>query len=154
MIKQENVPGAAVDMVIVDLLAGRGGHAGRNRQPVQLYRIGDLAEEFDLTLRTLRFYEDKGLLSPRRAGVTRLYDHNDHARLRLIVFGRRIGFTLREVGQLIGVWEDGAADTAQADALRNRFREKLVDLEKKKDAIDRSVEELRTVLARMEMQPV
>ncbi len=82
-------------------------------------------------MRTLRFMKTRGC-SVRAAGVTRLYDQNDHARLRLIVFGRRIGFTLREVGQLIGVWEDGAADTAQADALRDRFREKLVDLERRR----------------------
>ncbi|HHV70678.1 MAG TPA: MerR family transcriptional regulator, partial [Ochrobactrum intermedium] len=91
MSKRSNAPEQAADVAIADLLTGAGGNARRENQTGgQLYRIGDLAEEFDLTLRALRFYEDKGLLSPRRAGVTRLYDNKDHTRLRLVLFGRRI----------------------------------------------------------------
>ncbi|MFK0683627.1 MerR family transcriptional regulator [Ochrobactrum sp. BD67] len=149
MSKQKNAPGQTVDIAIADLLTGTSGNARRENQSGQLYRIGDLAEEFDLTLRALRFYEDKGLLNPRRAGITRLYDYKDHTRLRLILFGRRIGFTLSEMGQLISVWEKGTADQAEAESLRKRFKEKLSKLEKKKDEIDRSVEELCAVLARM-----
>lgn len=149
MSKQKNAPGQTVDIAIADLLTGTSGNARRENPSGQLYRIGDLAEEFDLTLRALRFYEDKGLLNPRRAGITRLYDYKDHTRLRLILFGRRIGFTLSEMGQLISVWEKGTADQAEAESLRKRFKDKLSKLEKKKDEIDRSVEELRAVLARM-----
>src|SRR5690606_875149 len=154
MSKRSNAPEQA-DMAIADLLTGAGGNARRENQTGgQLYRIGDLAEEFDLTLRALRFYEDKGLLNPRRAGVTRLYDYNDHTRLRLILFGRRIGFTLGEMGQLITVWENGPGDRADVEILRKRFKEKLVGLEKKKDEINRSVEELRAVLTQMGKVPV
>lgn len=151
MSKQTNAPGQVADIAIADLLTGASGNARReNQSGTQLYRIGDLAEEFDLTLRALRFYEDKGLLNPRRAGVTRLYDYNDHTRLRLILFGRRIGFTLSEMGQLISVWENGTTAPAETEGLRTRFKEKLLELEMKKDEIDRSVEELRAILARME----
>ncbi|MCH4542695.1 MULTISPECIES: MerR family transcriptional regulator [Brucella/Ochrobactrum group] len=150
MIKQTNAPGQVADIAIADLLTGASGNARKeNQSGGQLYRIGDLAEEFDLTLRALRFYEDKGLLNPRRAGVTRLYDYNDHTRLRLILFGRRIGFTLSEMGQLIDVWEKGTTEAAEIEKLRKRFKQKLIELEKKKDEVDRSVEELRAILARM-----
>lgn len=84
--------------------------------------------------------------------MTRLYDYNDHTRLRLILFGRRIGFTLSEMGQLISVWENETRDAVEVEKLRKRFKEKLVELEKKKDEVDRSVEELRTILARMGRQ--
>ncbi|WP_428839575.1 MerR family transcriptional regulator [Brucella oryzae] len=155
MSKYKNMAGHAAGIAIADLLSGGGGHTERETQSGgPLYRIGDLAEEFDLTLRALRFYEDRGLLNPRRAGVTRLYDYNDHTRLRLILFGRRIGFTLSEMGQLIGVWERDIAEPAEIDNLRKRFKEKLIELEKKKDEVDRSVEELRTILARMGKAPV
>lgn len=151
MIKETNAPGQAADVAIADLLTGAGGHVRRESPwDDRLYRIGDLAEEFGLTLRALRFYEDKGLLHPRRAGVTRLYDEDDHTRLRLVLFGRRIGFTLSEMGHLIRVWENGPGDAADVEILRKRFTEKLARLEKKKDEIDRSVEELRAVLARMD----
>ncbi len=59
------------------------------------YRIGDLAAEFDVTLRTLRFYEDKGLLRPTRNGVTRIYSKRDRARLKLILLGKRLAATGR-----------------------------------------------------------
>jgi DNA-binding transcriptional MerR regulator len=155
MSKQTNAPRLVADIAIADLLTGASGHIRKDSHSGgQLYRIGDLAEEFDLTLRALRFYEDKGLLNPRRAGVTRLYDYNDHTRLRLILFGRRIGFTLGEMGQLISVWEKGIGDSVEVEKLSKRFKEKLVELEKKKDEVDRSVEELRTILARMGRSPL
>ena len=148
MSEQKKTSAKAADIAIADLLTGANGRMRQESQPAnRLYRIGDIAEEFDLTLRALRFYEDKGLLNPRRAGLTRLYDYDDHIRLRLILFGRRIGFTLSEMGQLISVWENGVG--ADVEILRKRFKEKLDGLEKKKDEIDSSVEELRAVLAQM-----
>jgi len=70
------------------------------------------------------------------------------------LFGRRIGFTLGEMGQLISVWENGIADPAEIERLRKRFKEKLHELEKKKSEIDRSVDELRAILARMAQTPI
>lgn len=63
-------------------------------------RIGEMAKMFNVTLRTLRFYEDKGLLSPKRDGSTRLYTRRDRARLKLILLGRKVGFSLRDVKQI------------------------------------------------------
>ncbi|ABQ62399.1 MULTISPECIES: MerR family transcriptional regulator [Brucella] len=141
-------------MTIADFLVGDGmkaKHEGETNGP--FFRIGDLAQEFGLTLRALRFYEDKGLLRPRRAGVTRLYNLNDYARLRLVIFGRRIGFTLGEISELIGLWEQGLADPGQLSALRQSFIAKLTELEKKKVEIDDTIDELRTVLGRLSSLP-
>src|ERR671929_1496623 len=61
------------------------------------FSIGDLAREFGVTLRALRFYEDKGLLTPRRIGQTRLYSRRDRARLKLVLMGKKVGFSLLEI---------------------------------------------------------
>ncbi|ENT43128.1 hypothetical protein B969_02742 [Brucella suis F5/05-4] len=93
------------------------------------------------------------MLRPRRAGVTRLYNLNDYARLRLVIFGRRIGFTLGEISELIGLWEQGLADPGQLSALRQSFIAKLTELEKKKVEIDDTIDELRTVLGGLSSLP-
>ncbi|MBJ6135344.1 MerR family DNA-binding transcriptional regulator [Ochrobactrum sp. Q0168] len=137
-------------VTIAELLTGSSLKVGEdNQQRGPLFRIGDLAHEFGLSLRALRFYEDKGLLSPRRAGVTRLYDREDHTRLRLILFGRQIGFTLAETKQLIDLWKEGASDLSQLNDLRATLSAKLAELEKKKLEIDRSIEELKALLKRL-----
>jgi DNA-binding transcriptional MerR regulator len=146
-----NMSETAIEPVtIAELLTGSSLKVREeNQQRSQLFRIGDLAHEFGLSLRALRFYEDKGLLSPRRAGVTRLYDREDHTRLRLILFGRQIGFTLAETKQLIDLWKEGASDLSQLDDLRATLSGKLGELEKKKHEIDRSIEELKALLRRL-----
>ena len=137
-------------VTIAELLTGSSLKVREdNQQRGPLFRIGDLAHEFGLSLRALRFYEDKGLLSPRRAGVTRLYDREDHTRLRLILFGRQIGFTLAETKQLIDLWKEGASDLSQLNDLRATLSAKLAELEKKKLEIDRSIEELKALLKRL-----
>ncbi len=143
MSEKTQSPGA-----IADLLSGEQARRGGGAKTA-LYRIGDLAAEFGLTLRSLRFYEDKGLLRPRRAGVTRLYDADDHARLRLIVFGRAIGFTLGEISRLIEFWEKGGLNATAFKALRLKLAARLTELEARRLEIDRTIEELRAVLSRM-----
>ena len=66
------------------------------------FTIGDLAREFGVTLRTLRFYEDRGLLSPLREGMLRLYDGRDRTRLQIILKGKQLGFTLSEIRDMVG----------------------------------------------------
>eukprot|EP01037_Dinobryon_pediforme_P007013 gene7012-7082_t len=66
------------------------------------FTIGDLAREFGVTLRTLRFYEDRGLLSPVREGMLRLYDGRDRTRLQIILKGKQLGFTLAEIRDMVG----------------------------------------------------
>ncbi|WP_169567355.1 MerR family transcriptional regulator [Sneathiella limimaris] len=69
------------------------------------YSITDLAEEFEVTSRTIRFYEDKGLISPFREGLTRVYSRGDRARLKLILRGRRLGFSLQEIKKMIDLYD-------------------------------------------------
>ncbi len=71
------------------------------------YTISQLAREFEVTPRALRFYEDKGLLTPRRDGMNRVYSHRDRARLQLILRGKRVGFSLAEIREMIDLYDVG-----------------------------------------------
>src|SRR5688500_20190168 len=70
------------------------------------WSIGELAEEFDTTLRTIRFYEDRGLLAPERQGTTRVFHARDRVRLQLILRGKRLGFTLDEIAHVINMYDE------------------------------------------------
>ncbi|RUU57431.1 MerR family DNA-binding transcriptional regulator, partial [Mesorhizobium sp. M7A.T.Ca.TU.009.01.1.1] len=78
-----------------------------------LVRIGEMAKKYGVTLRTLRFYEDKGLLNPQRDGSTRLYTRRDKARLKLILLGRKVGFSLRDVKQMMDLYDPTGSNTKQ-----------------------------------------
>ena len=77
------------------------------------YSIGDLAREFDVTTRAIRFYEDQGLLAPRREGQRRIYLPRDRARLKLTLRGKRLGLTLSEIRELIDMYEPGRDERPQ-----------------------------------------
>ena len=77
------------------------------------YSIGDLAREFDVTTRAIRFYEDQGLLAPRREGQRRVYTPRDRARLKLTLRGKRLGLTLSEIRELIDMYEPGRDERPQ-----------------------------------------
>ncbi len=95
--------------------------------------IGDLAREFDVTLRTLRFYEARGLLSPRREGMNRYYSAKDRARLAVILKGKKLGFTLTEIRQMIAQSEDDRSvlnlSVAQIDDQLKLLRTQLADIQ-------------------------
>jgi DNA-binding transcriptional MerR regulator len=116
--------------VPADTLAERG----------KLYTIGDLAREFDVTLRALRFYEDKGLLHPTRDGMTRLYTQRDRERLKLILRGKRLGFTLIEINEMIARGEGKAPRLSMSAAT---VKEQIAYLEKQRGEIDEALSELR-----------
>ena len=88
------------------------------------YSIRQLCREFDATARALRFYEDKGLLTPARKGQTRVYDARDRARLKLILRGRRIGFTLQEIQEMLDLYDrkDHNVHQMAVDLARRRGR--------------------------------
>ncbi len=92
----------------------------------ETYGISDLAREFDVTTRTIRFYEDKGLLAPARDGQRRVYSSRDRVRLRLIMRGKRLGFPLDEIRQMIDLYDADPSEVAQLslflDKIRNRKR--------------------------------
>ncbi len=93
------------------------------------YSIRDLSSEFEITTRTLRFYEEKGLLQPRRDGQNRIYSAADRSRLRLILRGKRLGFTLDESLQLINMYQPRSGNRKQLNAVLGKIKEKQAELE-------------------------
>ena len=108
------------------------------------YSIRQLCREFGATARALRFYEDKGLLTPARKGQTRVYDARDRARLKLILRGRRIGFTLQEIRDLLGLTATSGEDMA---TLKARAEAKLHDVEDRIQALNRMRDALQGLVA-------
>jgi DNA-binding transcriptional MerR regulator len=118
-----------------------------------VFTIHDLVEEFGVTARTLRFYEEKGLLAPERRGLERLYARRDRARLKLVMMGKSVGFSLEEVRDMLDLYDLGDGQTTQLRVALQRFDEKLVELENRRRALDRALSELThardLVLARL-----
>ena len=81
------------------------------------WTIGELAIEFDTTLRTIRFYEDQGLLTPERAGTARVFHDRDRVRLQLILRGKRLGFTLTEIAHILGLYDETPGERGQLEFL-------------------------------------
>lgn len=109
-------------------------------------RIGEMASAFGVTLRALRFYEDKGLLSPRREGTTRLYSRRDRARLKLILLGRKIGFSLRDVKQVIDLYDPSGSNAKQLRTALEKSEKQLVRLQKQQTAIKEAISELEELM--------
>lgn len=108
-----------------------------------MFTIGDLAREFGVTLRTLRFYEDKGLLNPRRDGLNRLYSRRDRARLKLVLMGKRVGFSLTEIKNMLDLYDLRDGQVTQLRVALNRFNEQIAVLEQQKKDIEQALAELR-----------
>jgi DNA-binding transcriptional MerR regulator len=112
-----------------------------------LLKIGDMAKIYGVTLRTLRFYEDKGLLSPKREGTARLYTRRDRARLKLILLGRKVGFSLRDVKQLMDLYDPTGSNAKQLRLALDKSEKQLGRLQKQRAAIDDAMHELGTLMA-------
>ena len=112
-------------------------------------RIGDVSEMFAVSLRTLRFYEDKGLITPQRNGVTRLYSRKDLGRIKLILLGRKVGFSLREVKQLIDLYEPGGSNVSQMKATLEKGRRQLEKMKQQRTAIDEAIDELHNGMSQI-----
>jgi DNA-binding transcriptional MerR regulator len=109
----------------------------------ELMRIGDVARKFDVSLRTLRFYEDKGLIQPRREGTTRLYAHRDLARLKLITFGTKVGFSLREIKQMMDLYDPNGTNMKQYRFVLDKSERQIARLEEQRRQLDEAIDELR-----------
>lgn len=108
--------------------------------------IGEMCAVFDVTPRTLRFYESKELLAPIRLGTRRLFTRRDRARLKLIQRGKRFGFQLEEIRQLLDLYD---ADDSQHEQLRRTYaiaQERLADLERQRSELDEAIDDLREQL--------
>jgi DNA-binding transcriptional MerR regulator len=121
-----------------DLVAGFDrGAAGRD-----VFTIRDLTREFDVSARTLRFYEEKRLLDPRRHGEQRLYSRRDRARLRYVLMGKSVGFSLEEVREMLDLYDLGDGQRTQLQVTLGKFQERVARLERQRADIDRAIAEL------------
>lgn len=107
-----------------------------------IFSISDLAEEFSVTARALRFYEDAGLLSPKRQGLVRIYSKRDRARLAWILRGKRVGFSLAEIREMIELYDHGDGQQTQRRFTLEKCRERIVQLKQQREDIDAMLEEL------------
>ncbi len=108
-------------------------------KPDRSWSIRQLCDEFGVTARALRFYEDSELLAPARRGQVRVYDARDRARLQLIVRGRRVGFSLGELRDMLDLYDDRDGGAAQMAATLPRFRARIDALYAQREDIDHSI---------------
>jgi DNA-binding transcriptional MerR regulator len=111
----------------------------------RLYTIGELAAEFGVTTRTIRFYEAKGLISPARRGVARAYSRRDRARLKLILRGKNLGFSLEEISEYLKLYDADPAQIAQTQMLLSGVERTIEDLQTKRADLDRTLKDLREI---------
>ena len=112
-------------------------------EAVEIYSIGDLAREFDVTHRTIRFYEDRGLLSPKRIGSRRVYSKRDQVRLRLILRGKRLGFSLAEVREMLELYDSAPDERPQLEKFAAALAARREQLERQREEIDEVLGEIR-----------
>ncbi|WP_230531315.1 MerR family transcriptional regulator [Microvirga roseola] len=131
------------------LNASASGHAEPGNG-ANSYTIGDLAREFGVMLRTRRFYEDRGLLSPRRDGTARIYDARDRERLSVILKGKQLGFTLTEIRAMLAEDRAGGTPSLNLNLSLDQVEDQIRHLEQQKMEIEEALIELkarRTTLA-------
>jgi DNA-binding transcriptional MerR regulator len=123
-------------------------HSGNDNSSVGkvAFTIGELSREFGVTLRALRFYENKGLISPHRDGLNRLYSQGDRTRLALILKGKKLGFTLGEIRQMIAA-EETSTDRDALSLSREKCLEQIDLLQRQKAEIEEGLRELHQIYA-------
>ena len=109
-----------------------------------LFAIADLAKEFGISTRAIRFYEAKGLLHPERVGATRVFRRRDRARLILILRGKRLGFSLRDISEYLSLY-DADSQTAQVTLLADLVDQRLERLERQLTDLQTTIAELREI---------
>lgn len=109
------------------------------------YSISDLAREFGVTTRTIRFYEDKGLLNPSRAGLKRIYQPRDWVRLRLVLRGKRLGFSLDEIAGIIDMYDAEPGEIGQLEYMLQRLAEQRQTLLQQKQDLEQTLKELNQI---------
>jgi DNA-binding transcriptional MerR regulator len=113
--------------------------------PTRTWTITELADDFGTTLRTLRHYEDIGLLFPERRGTARVFHHRDRIRLELILRGKRLGFTLPEIATIVNMYDDQPGEAGQLQYLIDQIAVRREELDQRRRDIDATLAELAEV---------
>lgn len=114
----------------------------RNGMTREFYTITELTREFDISTRTLRFYEDEGLIQPVRRGRTRLFRPSDRHLVKLIMRGKRLGFAIAEIREIIQMYKEPPGEAGQLTLLIKRIEEKRSDLRQKRRDLEETLAEL------------
>lgn len=110
-----------------------------------LMGIQDVARKLGVTLRTLRFYEKEGLIKPERVGTTRVYTKREIGRMQLILRGKRLGFSIREIGEFLDLYDADPEHQEQMERLIEKVRERLAELREQRVALELTIEELTSI---------
>lgn len=114
----------------------------RTDEDQHLLGIQEAAKQLGVTMRTLRFYEDKGLIAPQRVGTTRIYSRREMGRMRLILRGKHLGFSIREIGEFLDLYDVDPEHHTQARKLIVQVGERMQDLRRQRQAIEQTLDEL------------
>ena len=126
-------------MLLLSEIAQKGG-------PTQeQFSISELSREFDVTTRAIRFYEDEGLLEPHRQGRQRVYSSRDRVRLKLILRGKRLGFSLSEIGDIIDMYDSEPGEVGQLQYFIEKISVRRKTLKQQRDDIDVTLKELDSI---------
>ncbi|HCF72885.1 MAG: MerR family transcriptional regulator [Proteobacteria bacterium] len=121
------------------------GSAVAEHETDSVYSVTELAVDLGITARAIRYYESKGLLSPRRAGKIRVYSHRERGRLQIILRGKRLGFSLADIGEYLDLYDADATQHEQLVLLLDRISTRLTDLEQQKGDLATLLAELRDI---------
>lgn len=111
----------------------------------KLFSISDLSKELGVTPRTIRFYEEQGLVLPQRVGTNRVYTSRDRGRLILILRGKRLGFTLKDIREYLDLYDADPTQREQIDALLIKVRQRILDLDEQFETLRVTLKELREI---------
>jgi DNA-binding transcriptional MerR regulator len=111
----------------------------------KIYSVTELAKDLGITARAIRFYEDQGLITPQRAGTTRVYSHRDRARMILILRGKRLGFSLKDIKEFLDLYVVDTTQKEQLQLLLGKVTARIAQLEDQRQALELSLTELREV---------
>lgn len=129
---------------MIDALTPSPPPIGRS---AEFYTISDLVSAFGVTSRTLRFYEDEGLLNPLRRGQMRLYSKADHARLAWVLRGKRVGFSLAEIRELLDLYGADSSRMTQRVKTLEKCQERIAALERQRNDLNQMIDELQDFCA-------
>ena len=119
----------------------------QSSQPARPLTIGEMARALGMTTRAIRFYEAKGLITPGRRGVARSYGHRDVVRMKIILRGKNLGFSLEEIAEYLALYDADPSQITQTEMLLAKVRAHIDMLQKQRTDIERTLKELRDIRA-------